>query len=76
MKSSVAVTLIVCGTTLILAPYVESALGTMQVAHLIATTQKTVNLSGSLPQSYASWTIVVGAIVIFIGVFGAMKGKD
>ena len=76
MKSSVAVTLIICGTTLILAPYVESSIGISQVAHLIATTQKTVNMTGSLPQSYAAWTMVIGAIVIFIGIFGAMKGKD
>ena len=77
MKASVAVTLIICGTVMILAPRVESIIGTAQVAHLLAITQRPdANLSGSLSQTYTGWTVFVGIVMVLGGVLGAVKSKD
>jgi len=77
MKTSAAITLIVCGTVLILVPHILNAIGTAQVAHLIEATQKPdVSLNGGLDPAYTTWTIVVGILMIISGVAGALKTKS
>ena len=77
MKKSAAITLIVCGTVLILVLHLTSAIGTAQVAHLIETTQKPeVSLDGGLNPAYTAWTMVAGILMIISGVAGALKTKN
>ena len=77
MKASVAVTLIICGTILMLAPRVESIAGMSQVAHLLAITRTPdANLNGSVSPAYTTWTVTFGVAMVLVGVFGAAKSKD
>ncbi len=49
MRTSAAITLIICGTVLILTPHVLTTIGTGQVAHLIEVTQHPdASLNGGL----------------------------
>jgi hypothetical protein len=77
MKTSAAITLIVCGTVLILVPHLLNAIGTAQVARLIEVTQKPdVSLNGGMSPSYDAWTLVSGIAMIISGIAGALKAKS
>ena len=76
MKTSAAISLIVCGTVLILVPHIASFIGTAQVAHLIETTQKEVSLKGGMSPAYDVWTVVSGIVMIISGVIGAFKARS
>ena len=69
--------MIICGTILILAPRVESIIGTTQVAHLLAITHSPdANINGSVSPAYTTWTVIMGIGMVLVGVFGAAKSKD
>lgn len=77
MKTSAAITLIICGTVFLLVPQVLGAVGTAQVAHLIeATKNQSVSLNGGLSPGYGTWTVVSGILMILSGVIGALKAKS
>ena len=53
MKPVVALALVVCGTLLILAPYVSNTIGTAEIANSMVQLQKEVNIHGDMPDWYA-----------------------
>ncbi|MCK4914507.1 MAG: hypothetical protein KAS69_07945 [Planctomycetes bacterium] len=75
MKSSVAVTLIICGTFLIIVPFISESIGTHQVANVMIQLDKSVDLKTGLPKSYLTTSITIGAIMVLIGTFISFRNK-
>jgi hypothetical protein len=71
MKTSVAITLIVCGTVLICVPHIHTVIGTSQVARLMIERDKIVNITGGMPPFYDTACLIAGAAMIIAGVIGA-----
>lgn len=77
MRTSAAITLIICGTVLILTPHIVSTVGTGQIAHLIETTQHPdASLNGGLSPSFNTWTMLIGILMIISGIIGASKARN
>lgn len=75
MKTSVAITLIISGTVLILAPYISTAIGTAQVAHTMSELSKPVNIKATMPEFYDTACMITGIIMILLGSISALKSK-
>jgi hypothetical protein len=69
MKTSVTITLIVCGTVLICVPYVYNSIGTWQAGRLGAT------LRSGLPSFYNTACLFVGIAMIVAGIMPAAKSR-
>jgi hypothetical protein len=69
MKTSVAITLIVCGTVLICVPYVYNSIGTWQASQMRG------SLHSGLPSFYHTACLFVGIAIIVAGIIGAAKSR-
>lgn len=77
MRTSAAITLIICGTVLILTPHVLNTVGTGQIAHLMEITQHPdASLNGGLSPSFNTWTVFIGILMIIFGTIGASKARN
>lgn len=66
----------VCGTALIVAPFIHNVLTVAMVTYLIAHERaKDVHLGGSLSDSYQYWCFFIGACVLISGVVGQSKNR-
>ena len=66
----------VCGTALIVAPFIHNLLTVAMVTYLIAHQQaRVVHLGGSLSDSYQYWCFFIGACVLISGVVGQSKNR-
>jgi hypothetical protein len=73
MKSPIAITLIICGTLLVIAPYVNNAIVMGQLTGAVAAIGKPVNLTGDIPK-YTSTICTLLGIAMIIG--GARKASQ
>lgn len=74
MKASVSVALVICGTVLIVTPYISSGIGTAQVTRMIAQLGRDVSLRGGMPSWYDGGCFVVGLLMALVGVAGSLRG--
>jgi len=66
----------VCGTALIVAPFIHNLLTVAMVTYLIAHQHaRDVHLGGSLSDSYQYWCFFIGACVLISGVVGQSKSR-
>ena len=72
MKSSIAVALIVCGTVLIVVPYIHNTIAMQQVTGTMVALKGTVNLRGDIPK-YANFVCMLSGIVMIA--VGAIAGR-
>jgi len=76
MKVSVAIVLIICGTVLIIVPYVSHSIWMSQVADVMIQLSKTVNLKTGLPKSHDTVCMISGLAMILTGTISSfMKQK-
>ena len=77
MKSSIAITLIVCGTILIAVPYIHQTIVMQQVTSTMVALERTVNLTADLPK-HASTMIMIGGFLMIIsgGILGTRLAKS
>jgi hypothetical protein len=75
MKPAVAVALIVCGTVLILAPYVSSAIGDAMLFSLTKAVSHDVSYTNHLPEHYDTFCYIAGLAMIVTGTVGALGRK-
>ena len=73
MKSSVAITMIVCGTVLIAVPYIHNSVAMQQVANTMMALNKTVNLTADMPKYADTACMVGGIIMIVVGVIAGLR---
>jgi len=71
MKSSIAITMIVCGTILVAVPYIHNALVIKQVTSTMMALNKAVNVTSDMPR-YASSVCMFGGIIMILA--GAISG--
>jgi uncharacterized membrane protein len=71
MKVSVTITLIVCGTVLIIVPYVSHSIWMSQVADVMSQLSKPVNLKTGLPKSHDTVCMISGLAMILIGIISS-----
>ena len=67
MKSSVAIVLIICGTVLIIVPYIHNTLLMQQVTGTMAALGRDVDLRANMPEYADAVCIVGGAVMIAVG---------
>ena len=72
MKSSVAVVLIICGTFLIVVPYITNAIAMQQVSNAMTALEKSVDLKADLPKYADPLCMIGGIIMIALGVFAGL----
>ena len=73
MKPSVCIATIICGTVLLIVPYVSNAIGTLAVAATVARINKEFNLTGHMPEWYDGACFVVGLVMVLVGVAAAFR---
>jgi len=73
MKPSVSIATIVCGTVLLVAPYVSNAVGTVATAATVAHLNKDFNLAGHLPDWYDGACFALGLIMVLVGIIAAFR---
>lgn len=73
MKSSVAIAMIVCGTILVLMPYVHNTLAMQQLTETMIALNKPVNLTGDLPKFGDTICIIGGIFMILVGAIAGLK---
>jgi len=75
MKTSVAITLIICGTVLLCVPHITNLTGTSQARLLLAAELEipTVNLTGVLPPYHNIACLLAGLGMIVAGIIAAAK---
>lgn len=76
MKPSIVITVIICGTLLIVVPYVSSAIGTGQVVEAMASMGMGVNLKADLPKSIDTVCMVLGTLMIAIGIYSSVVKRQ
>ena len=76
MKPSIAITLIISGTVLLVAPYLHSAVMIGRVAETMAAVEKTVNISSDVPRYLDTICCVLGCAMIGIGAIAGFKGRS
>ena len=72
MKTSIATTIIICGTLLIIVPYISHSIGTAQVVDAMTKLAEPVNLKTGLPKSFHTICIVSGILMIASGIIGSL----
>jgi len=75
MKARVAMTLIICGTILFLAPFVTHAIMSRQIAKTMARTNRAVNIRTHQPRSQHTACMIAGGAMILTGTAGALRQK-
>ena len=73
MKPSVSIATIICGTVLLIAPYVSNAVGTVAVAATVAHLNKEFNLTGHMPDWYDGACFVLGLAMVLTGLVAAFR---
>lgn len=76
MKTPVTITLIICGTILILAPIIDSMVVITQVAETMEELKKDVNLNSNLPDYYDNACMIIGLLMIAVGIVVPLKSKN
>ena len=77
MKSSIAVALIVCGTALIMVPYIHNTIAMEQVTATMIALKKTVDLTGDLPKYANIFCMLGGIVMVLVGaIAGLRSGKS
>ena len=74
MKSSVVISMIVCGTVLIALPYIFSAIAMQQVSSTMVALNKTVNLTADIPEHANTVCMLGGIAMIVIGTVAGLRG--
>ena len=74
MRHGASITLIICGTLAALSPYVFNYLAVAQVAKVMVSLNKTVDLSGNMAEGYSVFIGLLGAAMIISGTIGGMCG--
>lgn len=72
MKVQISVTLIICGTILMLAPHIYSVAQTFLVAEVMADLSKEISFSTGVKKSYQLICIVSGILMILAGIIGSI----
>jgi uncharacterized membrane protein len=67
MKVSVAIALIVCGTVLIIVPYVSHSISMSRVVDMSTQLSKPVSFKSGLPRSYDKNCMISGLAMILTG---------
>ena len=73
MRSSVAITMIVCGTVLIAVPYIHNTVAMHQVTHTMVALNKTVNLTADMPKHADTACMLGGVIMIIVGAIAGLR---
>jgi hypothetical protein len=73
LKPSVSIATIICGTVLLLAPYVSNAIGTVAVAATVAHLNKQFDLTGHMPDWYDGACFALGLLMVLVGVAAALR---
>ncbi len=73
MKSSVAITMIVCGTVLIAVPYIHNTVAMQQVAGTMMALNKTVSLTADMPKHADTVCMLGGIIMIVVGAIAGLR---
>ena len=74
MKSAVAITLIICGTFIVVIPPISDFLRTLVVARLMENIHPvSINLTGEMSDSYRFGCWLLGAMMIGIGVLASLR---
>ena len=71
MKVQLSITLIICGTMLILVPHIYSVMQTSLVVQAMTELSEKVSLSTGLKKSYQCVCIYTGIVMILVGVIGS-----
>lgn len=75
MKAKVAMTLIICGTILFLAPFVTHAILCRQVAKTMFETNRAVDIRTHQSRSQHTACMIAGGAMILIGTAGSLQQK-
>jgi len=76
MKTSVAITLIVCGTVLIVVPHIYSVIQTALVARTMAELSKEVSFGTGVQKNFNIFCVLIGVVMILAGAMStALKSK-
>ncbi len=73
MKSSVTITLIICGTLLVTAPYIHNSIATQQLTNTMVALGKTVNLTADVPRYANVVAMLCGFVMILFGVIAGLQ---
>ncbi len=68
--------MIVCGTILIAAPYIHSAVAMHQVTSTMVALNKTVSLSADMPQHADTACMLGGIIMIVVGAIAGLRAAN
>ncbi len=77
MSNATVVTLIICGTLCVVAPWVYSGYYGYTVANVMAQpgSHSVTLFNESLESSYKAWSVFLGACMIACGAFGSMRAR-
>ena len=73
MKPSISIATIICGTVLLIVPYVSNAIGTVAVATTVAHLNKEFNLTGHMPDWYDGACFALGLVMVLVGIAAAFR---
>ena len=73
MKSSVAITLIVCGTILLAVPYLHNAMVFEQITDVINARDQSFEMNASMPRHADTLCMVGGGIMVLVGAFAGLR---
>jgi hypothetical protein len=72
LKPSVSIATIVCGTALLVVPYLSNAVGMVTVSATVAHLNRPFNLNGHMPEWYDGACFTVGLLMVVVGVGAAL----
>ena len=75
MKSSIAITMIVCGTILVAVPYIHNAVAIEQVTSTMMALNKAVNVTADMTRHADSVCMFGGIIMILAGAIAGLCSK-
>ena len=75
MKSSISITLIICGTLLVLTPFLTNLVLMQVIASVMKSISRDTNLSSDLPKHMQWIACIAGLLMIVMGTRGALKSK-
>ncbi len=75
MNNSIAVTLIICGTLLIAAPFIHNWLFAQTIANVMVELERPASISTKFSRSYYTASLVIGAAMILTATVGAIRPK-
>jgi hypothetical protein len=75
MKNSIIISLIICGTFLIIVPFIHNSISAQQVVNTMALLKEPVHISSGLSRSYYMASTIIGAIMVLAGILGSAIEK-